>query len=250
MTFPILTLDKITVKALSKETPIIKDLSLNVYPGDFIVLLGSNGSGKSTLLKVINGLITPTEGTLLLRGENLLAQSVHKRAKSIATVVQDVMSSTFSNLSVLENCQIALHRHKTPIFSLKRSQEKQLIASRLQIFHPTLSQKLEQKTGSLSGGEKQALALAMALWMTPSLLLLDEHTSALDPMIATELMKLTHHLATEQKIPTIVTTHRIEDALCYGNRVIALKNGNIILDRANKDKQSLTKEEIFSIYAV
>lgn len=248
MKTPILSLQKITHCIATKERPILNNLSLDFFADDFVILLGSNGSGKSSLIKIINGTLFPSQGEILLHNKSILKEPLHKRSKLIATLSQDLALSTFGHLTVLDNCQVALHRRKTPSFALPNAQEKENISFYLSNFHPRLKEKLYQKTSSLSGGERQALALAMALWNTPSLLLLDEHTSALDPAMAEKILELTHTKSMKQKIPTIMTTHRIEDALQYGNRVIALNQGQIILDVSKEEKSGLTHEKLRSLY--
>jgi putative ABC transport system ATP-binding protein len=245
----LLSLQQIYFTIPSRERPILNNLCINVHSDDFIVLLGSNGSGKSSLLKIINGFLTPSSGQIYLQGKSILTKPVYTRAKSIITLSQDLSTSTFSNLSVLENCQIAMHRHKAPGLCLTKRKERDYIKSRLYDFQPSLCDKLEQTTSVLSGGERQALALAMSLWHTPSLLLLDEHTSALDPVMAEKIMELTHTITSQQKIATIMTTHRLEDALLYGNRLIALSQGNVLLDVSKEEKNALTHEKLLFLYS-
>lgn len=242
----ILSLRNILLGIPTRERPILDNLSLDVSSDDFIILLGSNGSGKSSLLKLINGHLFPSQGDVLLHGQSIVKKPIYKRARSIATLSQDLSISTFGHLTVLDNCKIAMHRYNT--FSLSRSQEKGKIAAYLSSFHPHLQEKLHQRTACLSGGERQALALAMALCHTPSFLLLDEHTSALDPGMAEKILHLTHTKIIEKKIPTIMTTHRLEDALLYGNRIIALDQGRVVLDVSKEEKRALTYEKLRSLY--
>lgn len=249
MNHPLLSLTKVSLKVPSKETPIIHDLSLDVFPGEFIILLGSNGCGKSSLLKIINGLFVPTSGEISFQDKNLLELSLPQRSQSIVTLTQDLNLSTFSDLSVLENCLIALQRNKTTSISFSSKEEQKKIKEQLHDYNPNLSEKLGVPVSTLSGGERQTLALAMNLWATPSLLLLDEHTSALDPHMAKKLMSLTHETARKQKITTLMATHNLEDALSYGTRLIVMSQGKIVLDVSNEEKRQLTRETLLSLYS-
>lgn len=242
----ILSLQNILLHIPTRERPILDNICLDLHSDDFIILLGSNGSGKSSLLKLINGHLLPSKGDILLHGQSIVKKPIYKRAQSIATLSQDLSISTFGHLSVLDNCKIAMYRYNT--FSLSRSQEKAKISAYLSSFHPHLQEKLHQRTACLSGGERQALALAMALCHTPSFLLLDEHTSALDPGMAEKILHLTHTKIMEKKIPTIMTTHRLEDGLLYGNRIIALDQGRVVLDVSKEEKRALTYEKLRSLY--
>jgi len=244
----ILSLQNILLRIPTRERPILDNVSLDLSSDDFIILLGSNGSGKSSLLKLINGHLLPSEGNVLLHGESIVKKPIYKRAQSIATLSQDLSISTFGHLTVLDNCKIAMHRYNTFAFSLSKSQEKAKVTAYLSSFHPHLQEKLNQRTSCLSGGERQALALAMALCHTPSILLLDEHTSALDPGMAEKILQLTQKKIMEKKIPTIMTTHRLEDALLYGNRIIALDQGRVVLDVSKEEKRALTYEKLRSLY--
>ncbi len=236
----LLTIKNLNLKVPSKEEAILSEISLEVFPGDFIVLLGSNGSGKSSLIKVINGLTKPTLGEISFKGVSLINLSIHKRAKEIVTLTQDLNLTTFSHLTVLENCQVAASR------SQKGKINREKVGEVLRAYNPNLKDKLDEPVHLLSGGERQTLGLAMSIWCLPPLLLLDEHTSALDPLRARALMQLTHEVISNHQLTSIMTTHNLDDALLYGNRVIALSRGKIILDV--KDKTELTKEKLLSIY--
>ncbi|MBS0627890.1 MAG: ATP-binding cassette domain-containing protein [Verrucomicrobia bacterium] len=249
MNHPLLSLTEISLKVPSKETPILDNLSLDIFRGEFIILLGSNGCGKSSLLKVVNGLSTPTSGSLYFKKENLLQKSLTQRSKSIVTLTQDLNLSTFSDLTVLENCLIALHRNKLTSFSFSSKEKQKKIKAYLEIYNPNLAEKLAMPVSSLSGGERQTLALAMNLWISPSLLLLDEHTSALDPYMAKKLMHLTHEITERQQVTTVVATHNLDDALTYGTRLIVMKQGKIILDVPHEEKRKLTYEMLLSLYS-
>jgi putative tryptophan/tyrosine transport system ATP-binding protein len=246
MNIPLLSFKKVQLKIPSKEKPILDDLSFDVFAGDFIILLGGNGSGKSSLIKIMNGLAIPTEGELVFKGRSLLRRSIHQRAQEVTTLTQDLSLSTFSDLTVFENCLMAFHRNK-PLFSFfSRKVQRDKVVEYLRSYSHALCSKLDEPISSLSGGERQALALAMSLWTTPQLLLLDEHTSALDPRMAHKVMHLTSQLIALKKITAIAATHNLQDALTYGNRIIAMQQGKIVLDL--KDKTQVNQERLLSIY--
>ena len=245
---PFLSLQKIHLSMPEKEAPILKNISLDLYPNDFIILLGSNGSGKSSLIKVINGLSSPTSGTIFLKDADITNQLIHKRAQSIVTLTQDLNLSTFSNLSILENCLIALHRNQRISFAISAKEMKEEISRYLSIYSKKLVEELHKPVSSLSGGERQTLALAMSLYKVPSVLLLDEHTSALDPAMAAKLMAFTSKIAQEQAIPTIMTTHNLDHALCFGNRLIVMRDGQLMHDFNRQDKEVLTRNDLLTFF--
>ena len=243
-----LSLKNISLSIHSKERPILENLSLKIYQSDFVILLGSNGSGKSSLIKVINGLSKPTSGTIYLEDIDIANQPIHKRAQSITTLTQDLNLSTFYHLTVLENCLIALHRNKRVSFAISVKKMREQISCYLASYSPKISAALDEQVCSLSGGERQTLALAMTLYKTPSLLLLDEHTSALDPAMASKLMDLTSKITQEQSITTLMTTHNLDDALGYGNRLIVMRHGKLLHDFQEQEKKALTRADLMSFY--
>jgi putative tryptophan/tyrosine transport system ATP-binding protein len=245
---PHLSLKKICLFIHGKERPILEKVSLEIYPNDFVILLGSNGSGKSSLIKVINGLSKPTSGAISLEDTDITDQPIHKRAQSIITLTQDLNLSTFSQLTVLENCLIALYRNKRVSLAVSVKKKREQISDYLAIYSDKLAQALDEPVTSLSGGQRQTLALAMSLYNNPSLLLLDEHTSALDPMMATKLMALTSKITQEQAITTLMTTHNLNDALCYGNRLIVMRHGQLLHDFNEEEKKALTRTDLMNFY--
>lgn len=245
---PILSLKEITLSIPGKEIPILQNVSLDVNPGDFVILLGSNGSGKSSLIKAINGLSPPTSGMISLYSTDITNQSIHRRAQSIITLTQDLNLSTFSQLTILENCLIALHRNQRVSLAISVKKKKEQISRFLASYSTKLIEALDEPVAALSGGERQTLALAMSLFKTPALLLLDEHTSALDPVMATKLMALTSKIAQEQSITTLMTTHNLDDALCYGNRLIVMRQGQLLHDFKGQEKKALTQADLLTFY--
>ncbi len=248
MSAPLLSFKNLSLKMPTKEDSILSEISIDIFGQDFIILLGSNGSGKSSLIKIINGLSVPTAGDVWFKGKSLAHSSMNKRAQEIVTLTQDLNLSTFSQLTVLENCLIALHRNKKVSFATSTKAEIEQVGGFLRQYNPILCDKLDEPVHSLSGGERQTLAFAMSVWSVPELLLLDEHTSALDPHRASRLMHLTDQVIRQNKITAVAATHNLEDALKYGNRLIAMNNGKIILDVDAKSKKLLTRQDLLALY--
>jgi len=247
---PRLSLEQIHFSIPGRERAILENVSLEIYPNDFVILLGSNGSGKSSLLKVINGLSSPTSGRISLSGNDITQQPIHQRAQSIITLTQDLNLSTFSQLTILENCLIALYRNRRTSLAMSVKKQREEIEKYLGNYSAKLALALDEPVISLSGGERQTLALAMSLYELPSLLLLDEHTSALDPAMANKLMRLTAENAQSREITTLMTTHNLEDALAYGNRLIVMRHGRLMHDFRGLDKAALTHADLLSFYKV
>lgn len=223
------------------EQNIIRNINLNIYEGEFVVLIGPNGSGKSTLIKIINSLVKPNTGQVLLGTKNLIGEPVYKVALHVATLTQDLAHSTFSDLSVLMNMQLALTRSSGP------RQARAHIANYLSTFNPLLSERLDILAGHLSGGQRQSLALAMCFAHTPKVLLLDEHTSALDPKAADALIELTNAHVRAKKLTTIMITHSLEYAMKYGDRILAMGEGKIVADISGPEKKLLSKDDLMRL---
>ena len=241
-------LENITFEAPYRDTAILNDISLEIHRGDFIVVVGSNGCGKSSLFKMINGLLKPTSGRLQFTDASLTTASLHHRSRSVSTLTQDINFSTFSDLTILENCVIALMRkHKTPRF-LSKSKKRRLVYEHLAKYSSSLSKRLDTIVSHLSGGERQLLAFIISLWTNPQLLLLDEHTSALDPLMGKKLMELTNEVATGNQLTTLMISHDLNDALRYGNRLILMKDGKVVLDVKGTEKDSLTRNQLLTLF--
>lgn len=233
----LLSLNNLSFTIPGVERPIIDDLSLALHPNDFLVVLGGNGSGKSSLIKLINGLYKAGSGSITLSNKHLNDKSLEHISKEIATLTQNLQMSTFGDLSVAENYLLA---------AMKKSSSPPNIDD-LTHYHPALDQKLDTPVKNLSGGERQCLALAMCLLHPPKLLLLDEHTSALDPKIGKEIMEKTYTL-TNGRVTTLMATHRLDDALAYGNRLIVMKEGKIAHEFDEEAKRSLSKDNLLRLY--
>lgn len=245
----ILTCNHVSFHFNNESKLILQDINYQIKAEDFIILLGSNGSGKSTLLKLFQQHYQPKSGEIYFLEKNLtgLTDKKHavKRANAqnqvvhqhIAMLTQNYADSLFTSLTVYENFLI----RKTKL-------NKQDLANYLAEFNVNLSYKLGSTAAQLSGGEKQALALALCLFDPPKLLLLDEHTSALDPKTSAQIMQLTHEMIVRRNITCVLTTHDLEIALKYGNRVLMLRNGSIYKNLDEHEKKLLTKESLGSMY--
>ena len=231
-----LTLNNITVifnESTSLEKKVLSSLSLEVEEGDFICILGSNGAGKSTLFNSIIGAV-PYYGDIILNEENLSKVKKNKRMKSIGIVYQDPLKGTAPHLSVYENILLAT---------------KEKIIKDLKTFDLCLENNLNTACEHLSGGMRQALSLYMATYSNPKLLLLDEHTAALDPKTQDIIMNITSSLISERKITTLMITHNLKTALTYGNRLIILNNGKVAFDVKGEEKENLTEEKLLKGYS-
>lgn len=221
--------------------PVLSNICTQIHEGDFIILIGGNGSGKSSLLKLLQGLYLPTSGTVYMDDQSIQKQSLESISRQVITLTQGLSMSTFSSLTVFENCQLANLRVSS------QSLNKANLIAYLDEFHPDLKNHLHTQTSRLSGGQRQTLALAMALMHPPKLLLLDEHTSALDPKIGHRIMELTARIITQHRITTVMITHELSDALQYGNRLIALKEGWLVFEADTLSKPLLTKDDLLHL---
>lgn len=226
------------------ENVIFKHINLDVKQGEFIIIIGSNGTGKSTLLNIISGLVKETSGNIFLEGNDLTKIPEHKRTEIIGRVFQNPSLGTCPTMTVRENLSLALNKGK--LINLKyclRYKTKEL-EELLNGVSLDLKKLLDVDVKYLSGGQRQALSLIMAGLSTPKLLLLDEHTAALDPKTSNEIMELTQKIVKEKNITTIMITHNLKDALKYGNRLIMLHKGEVLLDLNQSEKKKLTIENI------
>ncbi len=238
------------VKSSESGVTMMNRLNLDVYKGDFITILGGNGAGKSTLFNTISGNLILSSGDVYLNDDKVTTHSEEKRAKFIGRVFQDPKQGTAPRMTVSENLLIASLRGK------KRTLATRLLKNNKEIHYEMckkigngLEGHLDTPTGSLSGGQRQALSLLMATIVRPELLLLDEHTSALDPKTATQIMHLTNELIQQDNLTCLMITHKLEDALTYGNRMIILEDGQIKKDIKQSEKQKLTINDILSFFS-
>ncbi len=220
----------------------LSDLSLHVLPGDFVTIIGSNGAGKSTLFNAIGGSWIVDEGSVALDGRDITFESEHKRAKSIGRLFQDPMKGSAPGMSILEN--MALAAGKGGWLSTISRKDKEAYRERLALLDMGLEDRLDQPVGLLSGGQRQALTLLMATFNAPKLLLLDEHTAALDPATAEKVLHLTREIVDENKLTCLMVTHNMQDALRMGNRTIMMDSGRIIYDVRGQERSELTVSDL------
>ncbi len=231
------------------EKKALRDLSLHLKLGDFVTVIGGNGAGKSTLMNSIAGAFLVDAGKISIDGDDITRVPEHKRAKYIGRVFQDPMMGTAAGMMIEENLAIAARRGKTP--SLRWSSRKEDYAwfqEMLKELDLGLENRLTSKVGLLSGGQRQAITLLMATMNQPKLLLLDEHTAALDPKTAEKVLDLTGKIVNKHRLTTLMITHNMRDALRFGNRLIMLHNGQIIIDVAGKEKSSLSIADLLKMF--
>ena len=224
-------------------------LDLTLEDGDFVTVIGGNGAGKSTMLNAIAGVWKLDGGKIELDGIDITAMPEHKRAKFLGRVFQDPLKGTAPDMEIAENLAIAARRGKKRKLkwgcTRKNREEYKTLLSQLDL---GLENRLSTKVGLLSGGQRQALTLLMATLKRPKLLLLDEHTAALDPKTASKVLSLTDKIVTENKLTTLMITHNMHDAICYGNRLIMMHEGNVVVDVSGEEKKKLTREQLLALF--
>lgn len=223
----------------------LDNISLKIETGDFVTIIGGNGSGKSTLMNIISGVFEPDSGMVIIDGEDVTKMGESKRARYLGRVFQDPSMGTAPNMSILENLEIASRRGMVSSLRWGFRKENQVkFEQSLKKLNLGLEKRMTSKVGLLSGGQRQAVTLIMATLNNPKLLLLDEHTAALDPKTANKVLTLTNEVVNENKLTTLMITHNMKDALKYGNRLIMLSDGHIILDVKGEEKNKLTIEDL------
>lgn len=253
MTKPILKLDDVVVN-VNQNTPeqitILNHLNLTVNEGDFITVLGSNGAGKSTLFNSIGGNLKIDGGSITVRDKDITHFSEERRTHFLSRVFQDPKLGTAPRMTVAENLLLAKKRgekrHLKPRGLKPNMAEFKALTETMR---NGLEHRLNTPTGSLSGGQRQALSFLMATLKRPDILLLDEHTAALDPKTSQQLMEATNERIKEEKLTCLMITHHLEDALKYGNRLIVLQDGQISFDVSGEEKASLTQEQLLTFFA-
>lgn len=226
------------------ENKLFSNMNLTIKKGDFVTIIGSNGTGKSTLLNILSGVVKESSGNILLEGVDITKLPEHKRTKIISRVFQNPELGTCPSMTVRENLSLALNKGKLTNLKYCLRYKNDYLESLLKDISLDLKKMLDVEVKYLSGGQRQALSLIMASVNNPKVLLLDEHTAALDPKTSSEVMKLTEKIVTEKNITSLMVTHNLRDAINYGNRLIMLHKGEIILDLNEKEKKNLTVEDI------
>lgn len=240
---------KIVNTGIEEEKVILNDVSLDIFEHDFITILGGNGAGKSTLFNVIAGTLPLTSGSIHILGENVTSYSPEKRAKYLSRVFQDPKMGTAPRMTVAENLLIAKFRgEKRRLVPHRLSHYRKEFQETIDKIGNGLEKHLDTPIEFLSGGQRQALSLLMATLKRPELLLLDEHTAALDPKTSVALMSLTDEFVNRDQLTALMITHHMEDALKYGNRLIVMKDGQIIQDLHQEEKAKMTIADYYSLF--
>ena len=225
-------------------------LNLELKDGDFVTVIGGNGAGKSTLLNAICGVWKPDYGTITIDGVDVTHMPEHKRAKYFGRVFQDPMKGTAPDMEIAENLSIASCRGtKRRLIRGVRKADREKFRALLATLELGLEDRLSSKVGLLSGGQRQAVTLLMATLQRPKLLLLDEHTAALDPKTAAKVLEITDRIVSENKLPTLMITHNMRDAIAHGNRLIMMHEGRVIVDIEGEAKKNLTVEDLLKLFS-
>ena len=233
------------------EKVALHDMSCKIQDGDFITLLGSNGAGKSTLFNVISGSVEVSQGSVYMDGIDITNEKEHVRAKNIGQLFQNPEHGTAKHLTVEENLALAYSARKRGLFSLAvHKEDREYFKEKLRTLDMGLEDRLKTPIGLLSGGQRQAVALMMAVLNPPKILLLDEHTAALDPKSAKKILRITNELIEKEHITALMITHNINDALVNGNRLFIMNDGTLIQDFETERKKQLKPADILNYYEV
>lgn len=227
------------------EKKALNGLDLHLQEGDFVTVIGGNGAGKSTMLNAIAGTWLVDEGSIVIDGIDVTRLSEHKRAKYLGRVFQDPMTGTAASMQIEENLALAARRGKSRTLRIGiTAKEREGYRQQLKILELGLENRLTTSVGLLSGGQRQALTLLMATLQKPKLLLLDEHTAALDPKTAAKVLEVTDKIVSRDNLTTIMITHNMKDAIAHGNRLVMMHEGHIIYDVAGEEKKNLTVADL------
>ena len=241
---------KVFNRGTINEKVALNGVNLNLNPGDFVTIIGGNGAGKSTTLNAIAGVWPIDSGKIIIDGTDITNLPEHKRAKYLGRVFQDPMTGTAATMDIEENMAIALRRgeKRTLRWGVSR-EDRELFREKLQTLGLGLEDRMTSKVGLLSGGQRQAITLLMAALKQPKLLLLDEHTAALDPKTAAKVLQATNNIVNKDHLTTLMITHNMRDAIANGNRLIMLNNGKVILDIEGEEKKKLTVDDLLHQFA-
>ena len=231
------------------EKRALTDVDLKLNEGDFVTIIGGNGAGKSTTLNAVAGVFTVDKGTIEVDGVDVTRLPEFKRAKYLGRVFQDPMTGTAATMNIEENMALAMRRgEKRTLRWGISNMERDMYREQLRTLGLGLEDRMSSKVGLLSGGQRQALTLLMAALRTPKLLLLDEHTAALDPKTAAKVLELTEKIVAEQKHTAMMVTHNMKDAIAMGNRRIMMNAGRVVVDVRGEEKKKLTREDLMQLF--
>lgn len=228
----------------------LSGLSLELKEGDFVTVIGGNGAGKSTMLNAVAGVFSIDSGSISIGGSDVTGLAEHRRAQFIGRVFQDPMMGTAANMEIEENLALAFRRgQRRGLRWGINSDEREQYKTQLAALELGLENRLTTKVGLLSGGQRQALTLLMATLKKPKLLLLDEHTAALDPKTAAKVLETTDRIVNRDQLTTMMITHNMKDAIAHGNRLVMMYNGHVAIDVAGDDKRKLTVEKLLEMFS-
>ena len=230
------------------EKKALNGVNLHLNAGDFVTIVGSNGAGKSTLFNAISGVFSVDEGTIRLDSKNITNMKEYKRAYDIGRLFQDTMKGTAPNMTIEENLALAYSRKAGKSFCAVNKQDREYFTELLKQLDLGLESRMKAKVGQLSGGQRQAVSLLMSTISQPKLLLLDEHTAALDPATAQKVLDITTRIVSEGRITTMMITHDMQAALTIGNRTIMMDDGKIIFDISGEERAKMTVEDLLECY--
>lgn len=229
------------------EVRALRSVSLSLAAGSFLVVLGTNGSGKTTLLNAVAGSFIVDAGSITISGQNITRWPEHRRARFIGRVFQDPFRGTAPTMSIAENLVLASRRGKPRSFRIAvQHRVREELRARIRPLNMGLEDRLDNPIGSLSGGQRQALTLLMASWLKPELLLLDEHTAALDPKTAEQVIRLTHEIIERDKLTTLMVTHSMQQAVNLGDRIVMMHKGRIMHDLQGNERARVRPEDLLS----
>ena len=238
-------------RGTANEKRAIDGLTLTLEDGDFVTVIGGNGAGKSTTLNLIAGVFPPDQGSIVLNDRDITNLPEHRRAKYLGRVFQDPMMGTAATMGIEENLALAYRRgRRRGLRPGVTNREREIYREKLATLGLGLENRMTSKVGLLSGGQRQALTLLMATLKKPDLLLLDEHTAALDPKTADKVLKLTEEIVSRDKLTTLMVTHNTRNAIEYGNRIIMMDAGRVVVDIRGEEKKNLTVKDLLEKFNI